>query len=419
MTRTAAGRKAVLFIFVTILVDAIGFGVIMPVVPKLIMALTGEGVSRASLYGGWLWFTYAIMQFFCAPVLGNLSDKYGRRPVILYALFSLSIDYLIMGFAPNIRWLFLGRALAGIAGASFTPAYAYLADITTPDRRAQNFGLVGAAFGIGFIIGPAVGGLLGTFGHRVPFFFAAGLALSNLTLGAIVLPESLSKESRRPFNWKRANPVGTLMHFRRYPLVPGIAVAMFLWQVAHQVLPSTWAFYTMLRFGWSEAAVGVSLACVGLIVAISQGYLTRVLIPRMKERRAALIGMVFATVAYLGYAFATRGWMMYGWMITWLLAGLAYPSMNAIMSQQMPQDAQGELQGGVASLYSLASVVGPLLMTQIFGRFSAATAKFRFPGAAFACAALLTVVSAALLLRALRSAARTKRTGADQGVAAA
>src|SRR5262249_29160490 len=230
-------RSAVVFIFMTVLIDNIGLGLILPVLPKLIMQLTGEGLSRASIYGGWLWFTYAAMQFFCAPVLGNLSDRFGRRPVILFSLLALGIDYLVMGLAPSITWLFVGRTLAGMAGASFTPAYAYLADISPPERRAQNFGLVGASFGMGFIIGPAAGGLLGALGPRAPFFAAACLALLNFTLGFFALPESLPKESRRPFNLRRANPVGTLVQMRKYPSVIGLAMALFLWQLGHQVLP--------------------------------------------------------------------------------------------------------------------------------------------------------------------------------------
>ena len=418
MTRTTAGNGAVLFIFITVLVDSIGFGLILPVLPELIMQLTGEGLSRASIYGGWLWFAYAVMQFFCAPVLGNLSDRFGRRPVILFSLFALGLDYLIMGVAPTIGWLFVGRTVAGIAGASYTPAYAYLADISPPERRAQNFGLVGAGFGMGFIIGPAVGGLLGQFGPRAPFFAAAGLALLNLAFGWFVLPESLAPGSRRAFDLKRANPLGTLLQMRRYPSVVGLAGALFLWQVGHQVLPSTWAFYTMLKFHWSEAAVGASLAFVGIIMAISTGGLTRVLVPRLGERRAALAGLLSGAAAYLGYALATRSWMMYVGMLAWFLAGLVHPSMNAIMSRQIPSDAQGELQGGIASLYSISAIVGPPLMTQLFGYFSAEAAPLHLPGAAFICAALLAAGGTLLFLRAIRSAVTPPDVPAVSGAAA-
>jgi len=398
-----AGGGALLFIFILVLVDSIGFGIILPVLPRLIMQLTGVGIDRAARYGGWLSFVYALMQFFCASVLGNLSDRFGRRPVLLYAVLSLGVDYLIMGLAPTIGWLFLGRTIAGIAGASFTPAYAYVADVTPPERRAQNFGLMSAAFGIGFILGPAIGGLLGSFGSRAPFFAAGALALANFAFGCFALPESLPLEKRRPFHWARANPLGTLKQMRRYPVVLLTLGAMFLWQLGHQVLPSTWAFYTIAKFHWTSAQVGASLAFVGLLMALSQGVLARLLIPWLGgERHAAVAGMAGAILAYTGYALATHGWMMYVVGLATLLFALTYPSMNAIASQQIPADAQGELQGAVASLYSLSAIIGPPLFTQIFSRFSAPAAVVYFPGAAFLTAAALAAVCALLFLRAMR-----------------
>jgi len=407
MSARKAGNGALIFLFIAVLVDSIGFGIILPVLPRLIMQLTGVSVDRAAGYGGGLSFVYALMQFFCAPVLGNLSDRFGRRPVLLFALFALGCDYLIMGFAPAIGWLFAGRLIAGVAGASFTPAYAYLADITAPERRAQSFGLLGAAFGGGFIVGPAIGGLLGAFGPRAPFFTAGAIALANTTLGYFALPESLPLTARRPFHWARANPLGTLAQMRRHPAVLVMLGALFLWQLAHQVLPSTWAYYTIFRFHWTSAEVGSSLAFVGILMALAQGVLTRVLIPWMGgERRAALAGMGCALLAYLGYAFASAGWMMYVVSLTTFLFALTYPSMNALASQQTPANAQGELQGAVASLYSLSAIAGPPLMTQVFAHFSAPSATVYFPGAAFITAAVLTVGCAALFLRALRLAPR-------------
>ena len=405
MSLRKAGHGAFVFIFVAVLVDSIGFGIILPVLPRLIMQLTGVSVDRAAAYGGWLSFVYALMQFFCAPVLGNLSDHFGRRPVLLFALLALGCDYLIMGFAPVIAWLFIGRLIAGVAGASFTPAYAYVADITEPARRAQNFGLMGAAFGIGFIVGPAIGGLLGGLGPRAPFFTAGAIALANTALGYFALPESLPQESRRPFHWSRANPLGTLVQIRSYPVVTWLLGALLLWQLAHQVLPSTWAFYTISKFHWTSAEVGYSLAFVGLVMAVAQGVLTRVLVPWIGgERRAAAAGMAAALLAYVGYAFATHGWMMYAVSLTTFIFALTYPSMNALASQQIPANAQGELQGAVASLYSLSSIVGPPLMTQVFGHFSARSAGVYFPGAAFLTAAVLTAGCAMLFARALRFA---------------
>lgn len=412
MSPRPAGNAAFVFIFIAVLVDSIGFGIILPVLPRLIMQLTGVSVDRAAGYGGWLAFVYALLQFFCAPVLGNLGDRFGRRPVLLFALFALGVDYLIMGSAPAIGWLFAGRAIAGVAGASFTPAYAYVADISPPEKRAQNFGLMGAAFGLGFILGPAIGGLLGGFGPRAPFFAAGVIALANGSLGLAALPESLPQAARRPFEWRRANPLGTLRQILRYPAVTWLLGALFLWQLGHQVLPSTWAFYTISKFHWTSAEVGYSLAFVGTVMAIAQGVLTRVLIPWFGgERRAAAAGMAAAVAAYLGYALVPSGWMMYVVSLSTAVFALSYPSMNALASRQVPANAQGELQGAVASLYSLSSIFGPPLMTQVFGYFSRPGAAVHFPGAAFLTAALLTVLCGSLFTRAMRLA--PQRAGAS------
>jgi MFS transporter, DHA1 family, tetracycline resistance protein len=407
MSKTRSGSGAFVFVFIAVLVDSIGFGIILPVLPSLIMTLAHVNVAQAAEFGGWLAFVYALMQFFCAPVLGNLSDRFGRRPVLLFALLALGIDYLIMGSAPIISWLFVGRMVAGMAGASFTPAYAYIADITPPEKRAQSFGLMGAAFGIGFILGPAIGGMLGSFGPRAPFFTAGAIALANTAFGFFALPESLPMESRRPFEWRRANPLGTLIQIRSHPVVLWLIGAVFLWQLGHQVLPSIWAFYTISKFQWTSAQVGYSLAFVGLVMAFAQGVLTRSLIPRLGgERPAAAVGMAFAILAYVGYAFATQGWMMYVVSASSMFFAMTYPSLNALMSQQIPHDAQGELQGAVASVYSLSAILGPPLMTQVFGLFSRTAARIYFPGAPFLAAALLTLASAALFARAMRLSPR-------------
>jgi MFS transporter, DHA1 family, tetracycline resistance protein len=407
MSTTRTGSSAFVFVFIAVLVDSIGFGIILPVLPSLIMTLAHVNVAQAAEFGGWLAFAYALMQFFCAPVLGNLSDRFGRRPVLLFALLALGVDYLIMGSAPVVSWLFVGRIVAGMAGASFTPAYAYIADITPPEKRAQSFGLMGAAFGIGFILGPAIGGMLGIFGPRAPFFTAGAIALANTAFGFFALPESLPIESRRPFEWRRANPLGTLIQIRSHPVVLWLIGAVFLWQLGHQVLPSIWAFYTISKFQWTSAQVGYSLAFVGLVMAFAQGVLTRSLIPRLGgERPAAAVGMAFAILAYVGYAFATQGWMMYVVSASSMFFAMTYPSLNALMSQQIPHDAQGELQGAVASVYSLSAILGPPLMTQVFGLFSRTAARIYFPGAPFLAAALLTLASAALFARAMRLSPR-------------
>jgi len=397
-----AGKHALVFVVVTVLLDIVGFGLIIPVLPRLLVELTGDSVSQAAIDGGWLAFVYAAMQFVCAPVLGNLSDRHGRRPVLLFAVGALGVDYVVMGLAPTLAWLFLGRAISGMAGASFTPAYAYVADVSPPEKRAQNFGLISAAFGVGFILGPALGGFLGTFGTRTPFFAAAALSLVNLLYGTFVLPESLPLEARRPFDWRRANPLGTLLQMRKHPVVLGLLGALFLWMVAHQVMPATWTFYTKFRFGWSEMMIGASLAAAGVVMAVSQATLMRVLVPRLGERRTALAGIAVASVGYLGYGMATASWMMFAWLVTWFLGALVMPSTNALMSHRVEKSAQGELQGAVASLFSLSSIVGPPLMTQLFGRFSAADAPVQLPGAAFFASALLAWISFAVYYRATK-----------------
>jgi DHA1 family tetracycline resistance protein-like MFS transporter len=377
------GRNALYFIAITVLLDTIGFSLIAPILPRLLVELTGRSVSQSAVFGGWLSFVYAIMQFVCAPILGGLSDRFGRRPVLLYAVGSLGIDYLIMGFAPTLGWLFLGRTISGIAGASFTPAYAYIADIAPREKRAQSFGLISAAFGVGFIIGPAIGGLLSGFGVRAPFFAAAGLSLLNFIYGFFVLPESLPRERRRAFDARRANPLGTLFHMWKRPAVRNVLGAMFLWMVGNQVMPSVWSFYTKLKFGWSEALIGASFTCAGAVMAASQAFLMRRLVPRIGERRSALLGIAFACVGYVGYGLATSGWMMFAWLGTWFFGALVMPSTNALLSHRVPPDAQGELQGAVACLMSLGAITGPVLMTQIFGYFTSASAPVYLPGASF------------------------------------
>jgi DHA1 family tetracycline resistance protein-like MFS transporter len=357
------------------------------VLPTLLVELTGKSISDAAIDGGSLLFVYALMQFLCAPVLGNLSDRFGRRPVLLFAIGALGIDYLITGFAPTFAWLFVGRAIAGMAGASFTPAYAYIADITPPERRAQSFGIIGAMFGLGFVVGPAVGGVLGALGPRTPFFVAAALSLVNFVYGTFTLQESLAPERRRPFEWRRAHPLGTLLQMRKHRVVRGLLVAVFLWVLGHQVMPATWTYYTKFRFGWSEATIGMSLGAAGVVIALAQATMLRRLVPRLGERGTALLGLTSAIVGYLGYAMATAGWMMFAWHATWLFGALVMPSSNALMSKRVGPDAQGELQGAVACLQSLSSIIGQPLMTQLFGRFSAPDARWHVPGAAFFAAA--------------------------------
>jgi DHA1 family tetracycline resistance protein-like MFS transporter len=334
---------------------------------------------------------FALMQFVFAPVLGNLSDRFGRRPVLLFAVGALGVDYLVMGFAPTLAWLFVGRAISGIAGASFTPAYAYVSDIAPPEKRAQSFGMVSAMFGAGFILGPAMGGLLGGLGPRAPFFAAAGIALINFLYGFFVLPESLPVERRRPFELRRANPVGTLLQMRKHPVVLGLLGSLFLWSMANQVMPATWSYYVKLRFNWNETLIGLSLALAGGVMVLSQAVFLRMLSPRLGPRRSALLGIAVAAVGYVGYGLATASWMLLAWLATWFLGATVMPNANALMSHRIPPNAQGELQGAVASLFSLAAIVGPVLMAQLFGRFSAADAHPHVPGMAFFAAGALAL----------------------------
>lgn len=399
---SSSRSPALIFIFITMLIDVIGFGLIIPVLPKLLEELTGEGLSAAARWGGILMFTYAAMQFLFSPIIGGLSDRFGRRPVILAALFAFSIDFVIQGFAPSIWWFFVGRVLAGITGATFTSGMAYIADVSPPEKRAQNFGLVGAAFGMGFIIGPLVGGIVSYhFGVRAPFFVAAGMAMLNWLYGYFILPESLAPENRRPFNWRRANPIGSLMNLRRYPVILSLVASLICVYVAGHANQSTWTYITMLKFNWDERWVGYSLAFVGLLTGLVQGLLTRVLIPRLGQRNAVFIGLGLYAIGFVLFAFATEGWMMFAFMIPFSLGGIAGPSLQGIISNQVPTNEQGELQGALTSLISLTSIVGPLLMTNLFAHFTAPSAPVQFPGAPFLMGALLAIFSMLLAMRSL------------------
>ncbi len=395
-------KRALLFIFLTVLLDVTGLGIIIPVVPGLIMELTGEGLSRASIYGGWLLFVYSLMQFLCAPLVGSLSDRFGRRPVLLLSLTGFGLDYVLMGMAPTIGWLFFGRFLAGITGASTVTASAYVADVSPPEKRSQNFGLIGAAFGLGFIIGPVIGGLLGEYGPRIPFFAAAVLTLLNVLYGLVVLPESLPPPDRRPFRWGRANPLGTLREMRKYPILVSLAGALVLMYLSSHATQSTWTFYTMEKFDWSERQVGYSLGFVGVMVALVQGGLTRVVIPRIGSERSVYGGLLLYAVGFAGFALAPAGWFMFLMVVPFSLGGLAGPSFQGIMSNQVGRDAQGELQGAITSLVSLSAIVGPPVMTGLFGYFTAEAAPVYFPGAPFMAGFFLVLGSLAWSWRVFR-----------------
>ncbi len=394
-------NPALIFIFITMLIDVIGFGIIIPVVPKLIAGMIHSNLSDASHYSLLLMFAFASMQFLCSPIIGGLSDHFGRRPVILAALFAFSIDFLLTGFAPTIGWLFVGRLFAGITGASFTSASAYIADISEPEKRTQNFGLIGVAFGVGFIIGPLLGGIIGQYGERLPFFVSAGLAMLNWLYGYFILPESLKPENRRPFDWKRANPLGSLRQLQKYPVILSLVISLIFIYLAGHANQSTWGYYTMEKFHFDEKWVGYSLAFVGLMVAIVQGGLTRVLIPKLGQKRSIFIGLAFYTVGFLLFGMANKGWMMFAFMIPFSLGGLAGPSLQGLISSQVPANEQGELQGALTSLISLTSIIGPVLMLGLFGYFTGKNAPIYLPGAPFYAAALLTLLSLVFVIKPL------------------
>ncbi|WP_124641666.1 MULTISPECIES: TCR/Tet family MFS transporter [Amniculibacterium] len=392
-------KTAIWFIFITLLIDITGWGIIIPVVPALIKELIHGDISLASKYGGWLSFVYATTQFLFASVLGGLSDKFGRRPVILASLLGFSINFLIQGLAPSIFWLFVGRLFSGITGASITPASAYIADVSTDDNRAKNFGMIGMAFGLGFIIGPVLGGLLGQYGSRVPFFAASALCLVNFIYGYFALPESLDKDHRRPFQWKRANPIGSLLRLKKYPQILGLVVALVFMYIAFHALQTNWAFYTMYKFNWNEKWVGISLGVSGLVAAIVQGGLIRVINPKIGNERSILYGLFFYAVGMFLFAFANQSWMMYAILIIYGLGGIAGPTLQSVISVQVPKNEQGELQGALASLASATAIVGPPLMTNTFYYFTHDDAPINFPGAPFLLGFGLIVISLLFVYR--------------------
>jgi MFS transporter, DHA1 family, tetracycline resistance protein len=401
------------FIFVTLLIDVIGFGIIIPVVPDLIREITGSTLSEASVYGGWLLLAYSAVQFVSAPIVGGLSDRFGRRPILLASLFGFCLDYIFTFFAPTVAWLFVGRIVAGIMGASFTTAGAYIADISTPENRAQNFGIIGAAFGLGFIIGPLIGGLLGAYGTRVPFMAAAILTFINWLYGYFILPESLKPEHRRKFDWKRANPVGSLMNLTRYPVITGLVASLVLIYIAAHAIQSNWAFFTMERFKWSTGMVGISLGVVGFMFALVQGLLIRKIIPALGKERSVYVGLGMNTIGLVLFAFSNQSWMMFAVTVVYCMGGIAGPALQGIISTQVPPNEQGELQGALTSLMSVTSIIGPPLMTHTFAWFTGTTAPVYFPGAAMLLGATLTLIATIMARASLKRTMVTKAVKQD------
>ena len=394
-TNTMAVKRegALIFIFITVLADVIGIGIIIPLIPALIQKLSGEGISEAARYGGWLQFAFAGMQFIFAPVLGGLSDRYGRRPILLLSLFGLGLDYVFMAFAPAIWLLFVGRIIGGIFGASFTTASAYIADISPPEKLSQNFGLIGGAFGLGFIIGPVIGGFTGQYGLHIPFLVSAGISLANMLYGYFILPESLKPENRRPFEWKRANPFGSLLHLRKYPAVTGMVISLMLLNIGGEALPISWSYYTIFKFAWDEKTIGLSLAAVGIMVALVQGLLIRLATARFKDMDIIRYGLFLSAAGMVLFALATRSWMMFAVLVPYCLGNMCYPVLQGYISKDVPANAQGELQGVLTSLLSLAAIISPVIMTGLFTYFTEPWAPFLFPGAPFMAGGLLFLLS--------------------------
>ncbi|MFZ5438433.1 MAG: TCR/Tet family MFS transporter [Myxococcota bacterium] len=405
-------RKAGLgFIVGTLFLDILGLGLVVPILPRLVESFVGNDPSQGAFYVGALAASYALMQFVFSPVMGSLSDRFGRRPVLLLSLFGSGFDYVLLAFAPSLAWFFVGRVVAGLCGASIGTAAAYIADVSPPEKRAQNFGLIGMSFGLGFVAGPLLSAFLASVeltlpgplasltgmavlpGIRFPFVVAALLTFANAMYGLFVVPESLPADRRRAFSWGRANPVGTIWALAKYPVVRGLGVTLLLVGVAQRCLESTWVLYTEHRFGWDVRATGISLGVVGLMAALVQGGLVRRIIPKLGEVRSLTLGILITTVSFVLYGLASQGWMLYGVIVIGAFGAIAGPATQALMSRAVPATEQGMLQGGVASTTSITTVLGPLIATNLFGYFVSERAPFHLPGAAFFFGAVLLVIA--------------------------
>ena len=397
-----SNKTALFFIFITILVDVIGIGIILPIIPDLIMELTGEGNHMAIIYGMWLTTAFAGMQFLFSPVLGEISDKFGRRPILLIALLGLSIDYLIHAWAPSIVWLFLGRFLAGITGASFTVASAYIADVSTKENKAKNFGLIGAAFGIGFIIGPGIGGFFGEIDIRLPFYIAAGLTFANFLFGYFFVPESLTMENRRQINFSKMIPGVSLFALRNYKGILLLISAFFLANLAGQALPSTWSYYGIERYDWNPRQIGLSLMVVGLLVAVVQGFLVGKLVTKFGKRKVIIYGFLLWTVGMFLFSFAHEPWMLYAFLIPYALGGIAGPTVQGVISNQVSEKEQGILQGSITGLVSITAILGQFIFAPVFYYFIRPETSIYFPGAPYALAAVLLLIAFILATTAIK-----------------
>jgi MFS transporter, DHA1 family, tetracycline resistance protein len=391
-------RAATSFIFVTVVIDVLAMGIVIPVLPRLIESFEGGNTALAAETYGLFGTAWGLMQFIFMPVMGALSDRFGRRPVILISCLGLGLDYLLMALAPDLSWLFVGRVISGITAASFGTAFAYIADVTPPEKRAASFGMVGAAFGLGFVLGPALGGILGQVDPRLPFWAAGAMALVNVAYGYFVLPESLPKEKRSVFSWKKANPVGSLVLLRSHPELSGLATTQFLMQLAHVVLPSVTVLYMGYRYGWNELQVGLMLAGVGVCSLIVQGGLIKPVVARLGERRAMAMGLAFGVLGFVIYGLAGNGTVFLIGIPVMALWGFAGPSAQSLMTRRVSESEQGQLQGAIQGLTALAGLFGPSIFTQVFARFIGP-----MPGAPFLLAAALLAAAAVLGWAATRA----------------
>ncbi len=399
-------RLAILFIMLTLVIDAMGIGIIMPVMPDLIEQVAGTDLSHAAVWGGVMATSFAVMQFLFSPTVGNLSDRFGRRPVLLISLLVVTLDYMVMALAGTIWLLLAARIVGGITSATQSTATAYIADLSAPKDKAKNFGLVSAAFGAGFVLGPLLGGVLATFGPRAPFIAAAFLASANLLFGLFVLPETVPRHQRRPFDWRRANPVGALAHIGRLPGLRGLMAVVFLNQIAFFVYPAIWAYFTQARFGWSPAMVGYSLAAFGISMVAVQGGLIRLILPWLGQERTVMLGFALNILSFVMIALVPNGWIVLALTPVSALGGIANPALQGIMSSRAGADQQGELQGLISSVGALGMILSPLVMTQIFAVFTGAGAPLHLPGAPFLLSALL-MLAAGVIFRVTAAARQT------------
>ncbi|WP_160008082.1 TCR/Tet family MFS transporter [Rhizobium sp. 18055] len=395
-------RRGLFLVFMILFLDVIGIAIIMPVLPAYLEQLTGGSVSDAALDGGWLLVVYACMQFLFAPFLGNLSDRFGRRPILLLSVLTFAIDNLICALATSFWMLFIGRMLAGLSGGSFATCSAYIADISTEENRAKNFGLIGIAFGVGFTVGPVIGGFLGEFGPRVPFYGAAAVSFLNFVAACFLLPETLDAKNRRAFEWKRANPLGALKQMRSYPGIGWISAVLFLFWLAHAVYPAVWSFVSTYRFGWSEGEIGLSLGIYGIGAAVVMALVLPKIVPVLGEWKTAVVGLCFSVVGLTGYAFAWQGWMVYAVIVLTVMENVADPPLRSIAAGKVPPSAQGELQGALTSLSSITTIVGPLIFTQMFGHFTGPDTAITFAGAPFLAAAFFIAIAVIVFLLRVR-----------------